>query len=153
MGVRTKNETQQAARYGANYYPRISLLLISLKRQTIETLLDNDRLSDSAYTAQSGANYEIGLLARQPELEKEVREKINAKILARLNTNTSASIKELGFGKNVNGELIVVDATDIKLGKYSFKDYRPPKKAGHFERFRIKVQSMKRKIFLSILGL
>ena len=147
-GEDKKNETQQAARYGANYYPRISFApYFANKGKLLETLLDNDRLSDSAYTAQSGANYEIGLLARQPELEKEVREKINAKILARLNTNTSASIKELGFGKNVNGELIVVDATDIKLGKYSFKDYRPPKKAGHSERFRIKVQSMKRKDF------
>ena len=139
------NKTQQATtRYGLSYYPRISFApYFANKGKLLETLLDNDRLRDSAYTAQSGANYEIGLLARQPELEKEVREKINAKILARLNANIPTSIKELGFGKNANGELIVADPTGINIGKYSFKDYRPPKKAGYSERFRIKVQSVK----------
>lgn len=143
------NKTQQATTiYGESYYPRVSFApYFANKGKLLETLIENDRLSESAYTAQSGANYEIGLLARRPELENEVREKIGEKILARLNANTSTSIKELGFGKNVNGELIVVDATDIKFGKYSFKDYRPPKKAGHSERFRIKVLSMKRADF------
>ena len=108
-------------------------------------------LSDSAYTAQSGANYEIGLLARRPELENEVREKIGEKILARLNANTSASIKELGFGKNANGELIVVDPTSINFGKYSFKDYRPPKRPDILKSLGLKFSLLKMLIFLSIL--
>lgn len=139
------NKTQQATtRYGESYYPRVSFApYFANKGKLLEILLENDRLRDSAYTAQSGANYEIALLASRPELEKEVREKISEKILARLNANIPASIKELGFGKNANGELIVADPTGINFGKYNFKDYRPPKKVGHSERFRIKVQSVK----------
>ena len=58
-----KNMTQQATTQdGERWYPRISFApYFADKGELLELLLDNDRLSESNYTAQSGANYEISL--------------------------------------------------------------------------------------------
>ena len=140
-----KNRTQQATtRYGEDYYPRISFApYFENKGRLIEILLDNDRLRDSAYTAQSGANYEFGLLARKPELQLEVSDKIKNRILARINASVPTAILNIGLSKNINGEFIKVDPSSIKIESPSLKDYKPPKKAGWSARYRVKFKTLR----------
>ena len=144
-GEDLKNMTQQATtQNGERWYPRISFApYFDDKGELLELLLDNDRLSESNYTAQSGANYEISLLARNPAVQSEVTTKIGERLLAKIAGNVPKSIRRLGITQNINGEFITMETSSISLGVPALRDYRPPKALGKSERFEVKFGNIK----------
>ena len=139
-GEDKKNKTQQATtQYGESYYPRISFApYFENKNQLLDALLDYDRLTESAYSAQSGANYEISFLAKYPGMQSEVKAKIKDRLLAKMSANVPQAIKRLGIGQNIKGEFITMDSSSINLEGPKLTDYRPPKEAGKSARFKVK---------------
>ena len=144
-GEDKKNKTQQATtQYGESYYPRISFApYFENKNQLLDALLDYDRLTESAYSAQSGANYEISFLAKYPEMQSEVKAKIKDRLLAKMSANVPQAIKRLGIGQNIKGEFIKMDPSSINLEGPKLTEYRPPKDSGKSARYKVKYQSLK----------
>ena len=144
-GENEKNMTQKAStQYGERYYPRISFApYFDDKGEFLELLLDNDRLSEENYTAQSGANYEISLLDRTPALQSELKAKINERLLEKIAANVPESIKRLGITQNIDGEFITMDTSSISMGTPALRDYRPPNDSGKSERFRVNFKNIK----------
>ena len=105
--------------------------------------MDNDRLSEENYTAQSGANYEISLLDRTPALQSELKAKINERLLEKIAANVPKSIKRLGITQNIDGEFITMDTSSISMGTPALRDYRPPNDSGKSERFRVNFKNIK----------
>jgi hypothetical protein len=137
--------TQQASsQNGERWYPRISFApYFDDKGELLELLLDNDRLSEENYTTQSGANYEISLLARNPLLQSEVKTKIGERLLAKIVGNIPESIRRLGITQNINGEFITMETSSISVGIPTLRDYRPPNDSGKSERFEVKFENIK----------
>jgi hypothetical protein len=144
-GEDKKNMTQKAStQYGERWYPRISFApYFDDKGELLELLLDNDRLSEASYTAQSGANYEISLLAGNPALQSEVKTKISVRLLAKIVRNVPEAIRSLGITQNINGEFITKETSSISVGVPALRDYRPPNDSGKSERFEIKFENIK----------
>ena len=144
-GEDEKNMMQKAStQYGEMYYPRMSFApYFANKGELFELLLDNDRLLEENYTTQSGANYEISLLARNPALQSEVKTKIGERLLAKIVGNIPEAIRRLGITKNINGEFITMDTSSISMGTPALKDYRLPNDSGKSERFRVKFENIK----------
>ena len=138
------NKTQQATtQYGESWYPRISFAPYFAHKDTLlEALFDYDRLTEGAYTAQSGANYEISLLAKNPVIQSEVKVKIQDRLLAKISATVPEAIKRLGLSRNISGAYIKLDPSSINLEGPSLKDYRPPKQAGHSARYRVKFETL-----------
>jgi len=143
-GEDEKNMTQQATTlYGESWYPRISFApYFANKGELVEILLNNDRLVESNYTAQSGANYEISLLARNPALHSDIKAKISEPLLAKIVGNVPKAIRNLGITQNIKGELITLDASSISIGTPELRDYRPWNKSGKSERFKVEFQDL-----------
>ena len=137
--------TQKAStQYGEMYYPRMSFApYFANKGELFELLLDNDRLLEENYTNQSGANYEISLLARNPALQSEVKTKIGERLLAKIVGNVPEAIRGLGITQNINGEFITMETSSISLGVPALRDYRPPNASGKSERFEVKFGNIK----------
>ncbi len=144
-GEDEKNMTQKAStQYGERWYPRISFApYFADKGELLELLLDNDRLSGENYTTQSGANYEISLLARYPALQSEVKTKIGERLLAKMVENVPEAIRGLGITQNINGEFITMETSSISVGVPTLRDYRPPNDSGKSERFKVKFENIK----------
>ena len=73
------NKTQEASkRYEEEtYYPRAAFAPYFLHKGKLPEIVSQyDRASEGTYTAQSGANYEIALLGRSPEIASDLNEKI-----------------------------------------------------------------------------
>ena len=73
------DKTQEASRRYEEeiYYPRVAFAPYFLhKGKLLEIVSQYDRASESTYTAQSGANYEIALLGKSPEIVSDLNEKI-----------------------------------------------------------------------------
>ena len=121
-GEDQKNMTQKATtQYGERWYPRMSFApYFADKGDLLELLLDNDRLSEENYTAQSGANYEISLLASNPEFQSEVKTKASERLLAKIVGNVPEAIRRLGITKNINGEFITMETSSISVGAVSY---------------------------------
>ena len=143
-GEDQKNMTQKATtQYGERWYPRMSFApYFADKGDLLELLLDNDRLSEENYTAQSGANYEISLLASKPEFQSEVRTKASERLLAKIVGNVPEAIRRLGITKNINGEFITMETSSISVGAPALRDYRPPNDSGKSERFKVNFESI-----------
>ena len=148
-GVDQQNMTQQATtRYGESYYPRISFApYFANKGELLNLLLENDRLSEGNYTAQSGANYEISLLSRSPALQPELKVKIKKRLLNKLIAEVPESIKRIGITKNISGEYVVKDTSSISINSPILIDYRSPNEADKSERFKIKFEDIRNKDF------
>ena len=143
-GEDQENKTQQASTlYGKTYYPRVSFApYFANKGQLLELLLDNDRISESAYTAQSGANYEIALLARKPAIQSDIKAKISKRLLEKISANVPESLKRIGISQNIKGELITMDTSSVSMGNPELTDYRPWNGSGKSERFKVKFQDI-----------
>ena len=144
-GEDEKNMTQQATTlYGESWYPRISFApYFAHKGELVEILLNNDRLVESNYTAQSGANYEISLLARDPALHSDIKAKISKRLLAKIVGNVPKAIRNLGITQNIKGEFITMERSSIRMESPVLKDYRPPSEPGKSERFKVKFENIK----------
>ena len=144
-GENQKDMTQKATtQYGESWYPNMSFAPYFVhKGELLELLLDNDRLSEANYTAQSGANYEISLLNRNPALQSELKAKINERLLKKIAANVPEAIRMLGITQNIDGEFITMDKSSISMGTPALKDYRPPNDSGKSERFRVKFENLK----------
>ena len=151
-GKDQKNMTQKATTlYGERWYPRISFApYFAHKGELLEVLLNNDRLAEENYTAQSGANYEISLLDKSPSLQFELnslqfelKAKIDERLLNEIVANVPESIKRAGITKNIDGEFITTNTSSISVGVPALRDYRPPSESGKSERFTVKFGNIK----------
>ena len=78
---KAEKKQQASRRYEeVGYYPRVSFSpYFQYNGDLIDVLKNYDRLSESTYDAQSGANYEIALINLNPNLEETLNEYIAEK--------------------------------------------------------------------------